>query len=366
LRPAAQLFIATDSELSIVGKKFFESENVSLNGKMSCRICHLDEFGSADGLPNAIGIFGRDRGPKRAFSDGKIVPRNTLPLWGRGGVGFQTFFWDGKIDFSDGKRISQFGDSPPSDDALVTAVHIPPLEIREMLNDDEVVSRYQRETPEVAKGLQAEIITRLKDTELKAMRELATLLNKPVREIHFLDIARSIAAFIRSEFKVKNTKLHKFVFGTTILSEDEIQGGIIFYGKGKCINCHYGPFFSDFKYHAVPFPQLGFGKNGFGVDYGRFNVTFKNSDLYKFRTPPLLNVANTAPYGHSGSIANLDQAISAHFDPISNIDPKSMTALERHEFFKRVAASGESFKYISYLSAEEVGMLIAFLQTLSF
>ena len=82
------------------------------------------------------------------------------------------------------------------------------------------------------------------------------------------------------------------------------------------MTCHYGPYFSDLKFHVVPFPQLGFGKNGFGVDYGRFNVTFDPKDLYKFRTPPLFNVEKTAPYGHSGSVATIQEAIAAHFDPL--------------------------------------------------
>ncbi len=62
LRPAAQLFDDTDAALAAVGKQFFESKNVSLNGRMACRTCHLDQFGSADGLPNAIGIFGEGEG----------------------------------------------------------------------------------------------------------------------------------------------------------------------------------------------------------------------------------------------------------------------------------------------------------------
>ena len=182
----------------------------------------------------------------------------------------------------------------------------------------------------------------------------------------FFDIARSIAAFIRSEFRVKDTRFHKFVFGNGSLTADETKGGITFYGKGKCVNCHHGPYFSDLKFHAVPFPQLGFGKNGFGVDYGRFNVTFKSADLYKFRTPPLINVSKTGPYGHSGSIPEIEDAISVHFDPIAAIDPKAMSPLSRNEFFKRMAASKESFQYLSVLSKNEVKQVKSFLQTLSF
>ena len=366
LLPAAQLFDDTDVTLAAVGKHFFESENVSLNGRMACRTCHLDEFGSADGLPNAIGIFGEGEGPIRARSEGRIVPRNTLPLWGRGALGFNTFFWDGKVDFSDRNKISQFGANPPSEDALLTTVHLPPVEIREMLNDDTVVSQYVRESPGKAFELYDRIMLQLFESEPMAVEELAKQLNKRVDDIIFHDVARSIAAFIRSEFRIKDTKFHEFVFGTASLTSDELQGGLIFYGKGKCVNCHNGPYFSDLKFHAVPFPQLGFGKNGFGIDYGRFNVTFRGEDLYRFRTPPLFNVESTAPYGHSGSIANLHDAIAVHFDPLRFINPDSMDDLARHEFFKRMAATGEAFVLLSVLNEDEGAQVESFLHTLSF
>jgi len=235
-----------------------------------------------------------------------------------------------------------------------------------MLNDDAMVSRYMRESPEKAAELYTQITKHLLKTERMPMEELARRVNKPMNGVTFHDVARSIAAFIRSAFRLKDTKFQRFVFGTATLTPDELKGGLIFYGKGKCVNCHNGPYFSDLRFHAVPFPQLGFGKNGFGIDYGRFNVTFRGEDLYRFRTPPLFNVHRTAPYGHSGSIANLRDAIVAHFDPLRNIDPKSMDDLERHEFFKRMAAVGNAFKMLGVLNEREVAQVESFLKSLSF
>lgn len=366
LRPAKQLFNNADSNLAAVGKTFFESENVSLNGRMSCRTCHLDEFGTADGLPNAVGILGEGKGPERALSDGLIVPRNTLPLWGRGALDFDVFFWDGKVDFSGEIPLSQFGNAPPSQDALLTAVHLPPVEIREMIRDNADISRYQLESPEKAQELYERVAARLLETEYPAVVELTTQLGKRPPEITFHDVARSIAAFIRVEFRLRDTDFHKFVFGQKELLPEQFQGGIIFYGKGKCVNCHTGPHFSDLRFHAVPFPQLGFGKNGFGVDYGRFNVTFDPEDLYKFRTPPLFNVTKTAPYGHAGALPTIKDAIIAHFDPLRYVEPESMDSLARHEFFKRMAAVGDEFQHVSVLSDREVEQVVSFLETLSF
>ena len=366
LRPARQLFDDTDAHLARVGETFFGSTNMSLNGRMSCKICHLDQFGSSDGLSNAVGVLGSGEGPRRAFSDGRIVPRNTLPLWGRGAVGFNVFFWDGKVDFAGDERLSQFGDTPPSPDALLTAVHLPPVEIREMIDDDANVSQYKIESREEAEGLYKEIAVRLSKTEPRAVRELAERLGKPATEVTFRDIARSIAAFIRSRFRLQDTPFHRFVFRGTELTPDQVKGGIIFYGKGKCVNCHTGPYFSDLRFHAVPLPQLGFGKNGFGIDYGRFNVTFDPDDLYKFRTPPLINVTQTAPYGHAGSLRTVEEAIVAHFDPLRGLEVESMDIVARHELFKRMAAVAGEFRLVSVLTDQEVDHVTSFLKALSF
>ncbi len=364
--PVDGLYHNPDATLVEVGKTFFESERLSLNGNISCKTCHLAEFGSADGIPNAVGVGGIGHGNKRLSGNGKIVPRNTLPLWGRGGLGFSTFFWDGKVDFSKGQRISQFGNKTPSADPLIVTVHLPVVEIREMLFEDSTVAEVKKETTESANEIYRRVEDTLRTHERDAVRRLAEILKKEISQIQFLDIARSIAAFIRAEFRIKSTKFHNFIFRGGDLSEDEVQGGLIFYGKGKCSTCHSGPYFADFEFHAIPLPQFGFGKNGFGVDYGRFNVTLKPNDLYKFRTPPLLNVTRTPPYGHSGSAINLDEVIIYHFDPLRLLRIEDMDHLARHEYYKRLAISSQDILHIGYLTEKEVSSLVKFLDTLSF
>lgn len=73
---AEDLIIPTQPARVEVGKLIFESPKMSLNGAISCRDCHLDEFGSTDGLPNAVGVGGEGKGPERLDSDGRILPRN--------------------------------------------------------------------------------------------------------------------------------------------------------------------------------------------------------------------------------------------------------------------------------------------------
>ena len=352
--------------LAKIGETFFNSKSMSLNGQMSCQTCHLDEFGSADGIPNAIGVGGEGKGQSRVMGGGAVVPRNTLPLWGRGDPSFKTFFWDGKVDASNGNTISQFGDKLPTNDPLLVSIHLPVVEIREMLAEDNFVGSRKTETVEDANEIFSKVVAQLISKHPFEAKELSIHQNKTIESLNFNDVAISIKDFFRKKFAIKPYKFSNFVFHDSALNENEMQGATLFYGKGKCSLCHSGQFYSDFSFHSVPFPQLGSGKNGFGVDYGRFNVTHDPDDLYKFRTPPLLNVSKTAPYGHSGSVASVEEAIALHFDPLRGLDLDKMGTRSRVELFKRLAGSSQPIHTIPTLSEQEIRNLLEFLNTLSF
>jgi cytochrome c peroxidase len=361
-----ETYVEVNPALFGPGKALFKSRALSLNGDISCQQCHLDQFGSADGIPNAVAVGGEGKGAERVMGAGGILPRNTLPFWGRGGKGFDTFFWDGKVDFLGAAKISQFGDTPPSDDAIIVADHLPVVEIREMLSETGVVMDNKSEAVTAANNLYREIATKLHREEPAATGQIAAAFGIAATDVQYIHYATALTTFVRSNFRLKTTKFSTFVFDNGELTPGELEGARLFYGKGKCSTCHSGAYFTDFHFHAVPFPQIGFGKNGFGIDYGRFNVTQDPGDLYKFRTPPLYNVFKTAPYGHSGSVATVEDAIRVHFDPLSMVDLKKMTALDRHEFFKRLESAAGERLLMGYLDDSEVASVAAFLRALEF
>jgi cytochrome c peroxidase len=364
---SSNLYQNFDEQLAPVGEVIFGSANLSLNGDIACITCHQDKFNSEDGLPNAAAVGGKGVGPERLMSGGRLLPRKTLPLWGRGGKGFDAFFWDGRVSYQDGRIISQFGSSLPSKDVLVVADHLPVVEIREMLDDgDAAIAARKLESVQDSHVVYEAIVKRLVVGEPDASAKLAEYLHKNPAELIYTDYARSLAAFIRFKFRIKETKLERFAYNYGPLSESELKGALVFYGNGKCVTCHGGPYFSDFKFHVVAVPELGFGKNGFGIDYGRYNATFDTRDMYRFRTPPLFNIAKNSFYTHSGGAANLRDAITAHFDPLSLVDLKQMTALQRNDFYRRLAYSQETAGRVGFLTSNDVDNLVNFLNTLSF
>ena len=355
-----------DKRKSLLGEKLFKDKALSLNGGTSCQSCHLDDFSSGDGIPNAIGIDGEGDGPQRVMNKtGAIIPRNTIELWGRGGKGFNAFFWDGRVSLRQGKVFTPFGNKNPSDDMLTLAVHLPFLEIRELIREDEEIKNsYKKEDVDRALELYKKITKKiiLKDNYAN---EISTIYALDKKDIEFHHIADLLVHFIKDKFKVRNYKFSNFLDENGNLTADEIKGGLLFYGKAKCAVCHNGPYYSNFKYYSIPFPQAGFGKDGFGIDYGRFNVTHQSEDIYKFRVPPLLNVNRTRPYSHSGSVYSLKEAIVYHYDPLRYLDKENFNDMERVEFTKKLRLSNEIYT-IPYLDAEDVDNLVHFLRTLDF
>ena len=365
-RVPSEINFIFDEKKADLGKIFFNSKELSLNGDTSCSSCHLDKFSSADGIPNAIGVGGEGEGFHRLSGIGALVPRNTLPLWGRASTDFAAFFWDGKVENANGSIISQFGSDAPSDDALTVAIHLPFLEIREMVVDNDFVNHnFKTETVNSALELQAILLDRVK-SELNLGPKLKSAFSVGDDEISFLHIAESIKHFFAKKFALGPSRFSEFIETKTDLSESEVQGGLIFYGKGMCSACHSGAHFTDFDYHTILFPQVGPGKNGFGSDYGRFNFTLNFEDFNKFRTPPLHNVLKTLPYGHSGSVFDLKSAIRGHYDPFALYDFSKMSDVQRRELYQRAVSISGSQPVPSSLTNLEIEQLISFLKTLSF
>ena len=95
------------------------------------------------------------------------------------------------------------------------------------------------------------------------------------------------------------------------ITAEELEGYQIFKDVG-CVVCHQGVNLGGNMFQTMGKMADYFGDRGNTVksDLGRYNVTGKDRDRYKFKVPTLRNIALTAPYFHNGAVETLDEAIS--------------------------------------------------------
>jgi len=124
----------------------------------------------------------------------------------------------------------------------------------------------------------------------------------------------------------QNFDLDRMICAAVSAGADAAQiqrGRNLFFGSAKCSMCHNGPTLSTAD------GSLGGGAQSFntGVDHLDVNVfddciggplQYPDSATRRFNTPTLINVANTAPYFHDNSVAELRDAVFFYFGPEFN------------------------------------------------
>lgn len=133
-------------------------------------------------------------------------------------------------------------------------------------------------------------------------------------------VADAIAAFERTVVTT-DSRFDRYMRGDhQALTPLEQQGLEIFNGKGHCTACHWGPNFSDGRFHNLGVPA----KDPKNPDLGRYVVTKNPRDMGAFKTPTVRDAALRAPYLHDGSERTLESLIEFYNrgggqDP--NLDP---------------------------------------------
>ena len=117
-------------------------------------------------------------------------------------------------------------------------------------------------------------------------------------------MGKAIAAYERTVVS-GNSPFDRYQAGDKdALSASAVRGIALFNGKANCKACHTGFNFSDEAYQ-----DIGVGMNKATPDAGRYDVTKKDEDRGKFKTPTLRNIAQTAPYMHDGSERTLTEVV---------------------------------------------------------
>lgn len=318
-----------------IGQLLFHDKLLSGNRNIACATCHSLDHGGADRLSLGIGEGGTGLGPERRPGHGsgrihKRIPRNAPALWNLGARQVHTLFHDGRLSVSD---IYGNGFDTPAEEWLPAGLTTPlaaqalfPLtaqfEMAGNPSENEIAGaihdRIDAAWPILAKRV------RTTPGYGALFVEHFDHVDAP-DQVTIVEIGNALGAYIAAEFRSIDTPFDAYLAGDTgALTPLQRDGMDLFFGRAGCDGCHSGPLLSDQKFHALALPQIGPGRtrrfDPMPRDVGRMGKSDDLADAYRFRTPPLRNVALTAPYGHNGAYPTVRGIIAHHADPLASLD----------------------------------------------
>jgi cytochrome c peroxidase len=226
-----------------LGQMLYWDRRASKTGATSCGFCHHPTYYGAEPMQKSVGI------------NGEIHLRNAQTVLNAAFL--QSQFWAGEAPDLESQSLAAVRSH--------VAMRSWPKEVAERLNR---IPQYQ-------------------DLAKKAFGEPLTEAN----------MGKAMAAFMRT-LTTPDYPLARWLQGDDkAMSEQQKRGMAAFVDRG-CYGCHSGPNFSNSALVHVRVPA---GDD----DTGRQRTTKNDADKYFFKVPSLLNVAETPPYTHNGSIADL-------------------------------------------------------------
>lgn len=336
-------------EKAQLGKQLFFAKNLGGEQSSACVSCHHPMLGGGDDLSLPVGLaavnvneqsahdlLGQGRFNGLNFINLPSVPRNSPTVFNLG-LNTRRLFWDGRVETrrngaistpdssvnNDGRRRSD-NNLPQGTTLAAAQARFPVTSSEEMRGDFSSASDNQT--------LRALLAARFSNTDnnFASNWPAAFALAYGDSTVNFNRIADAIGEYERSMVFINNPWNNYLQGNDAALSNDQKAGAVLFFtsrrdGGAGCVNCHRGANFSGFGHQLTAYPQFGPGKgNDSGTtthtDFGRENVTNNDEDRYHFRTPSLLNVSKTAPYGHSGAYQTLNEVVAHYRDPRQAID----------------------------------------------
>lgn len=282
-------------EKAELGRLLFWDPIVGGENDMACATCHHPGLGYGDGIDLSIGVNGSGLGLDRTENTGGLdlsspierVPRNAPTIINAAYNGLTS------LNGYNPKESPMFWDS--REKALEGQCQGPPASRSEMRG--EAYSEFDAMDSIVARIANIPEYVQLFDA---AFGE--------ANSVNLENFTKAVAAFERTIVSV-NSPYDQYIAGNlTALDDDQKNGLILFYGKARCSNCHFGPMLSDYDFHALGIPDNPSRPGGpdTGVD-----------DEYKFRTPTLRNATLTGPYMHNGMMESIQDIVEYMNDGVS-------------------------------------------------
>ena len=255
-----------------LGEKLFSDTALSRNGAISCASCHHSGQAFTDPQKLSVGV------------EGRTGTRNSMPLFNLAWK--SAFFWDGRASSLREQALMPVQDHAEMDESLSNVV-------AKLSTNNNYVTAFK---------------TAFGSTEITSER-----------------IGLAIESFVLTLTSF-DSKFDRVMKGEARFSDAEQRGFELFTTEfdprrelfgADCFHCHGGALFQS----------QTFANNGLDSkfkDAGRSKVTGKASDLGKFATPSLRNVAVTAPYMHDGRFATLEEVIEHYSSGVkrsATLDP---------------------------------------------
>lgn len=281
-----------DPAAAAFGKQLFLDKRLSPSGKVSCGSCHDETKEFQDGVPQSTaGVTTVDRNS----------PAIALAAHAR----WQ--FWDGRADTLWMQALGPFENDKEFGSSRLFVAH------SVVTNYASAYSAVFGTAPDLSNTSRFPPSGKPGDPSWQAMTAAD---QKTVTDL-FVNVGKAIAAFERS-LRVKPNKLDAYVGGDlSALSAAEKTGLAAFFGTG-CVQCHWGPRLTDDAFHPDRYPT---GRQDGQPDRGRIDgvgqllanefaqphpgLKSVPSQLGSFKTTPLRGIAGSAPYGHGGTLATL-------------------------------------------------------------
>ena len=324
--------VADNVDAAFLGQQIFFDKRFSGNSKVACATCHEPDKHFTDGKAFAVGMGVTGR------SSPTIV-----------GTAYHPFiFWDGRADSHWAQATGPMESAVEHGGSRMQYAHL-------ISTDDNYRKQYEvlfGPLPDLSDNTRfpadAGPVDKRADPGVAVAWDNMDAEDKTTVSRIYSNIGKVIAAYERlmmpsaSRFDSYAEAIQKNTDnGLETLSRDEVEGLRLFIGDARCIECHNGPLFSNDSFSNIGTPSVKGKPYDFGRSLGatkvvknEFNCAGDYSDASEyecselrfikrvgddligaFKVPGLRNVTATAPYMHSGQMADLEEVMDHYNTP---------------------------------------------------
>lgn len=309
--------LADDPAAARLGHQLFFEPRLSPHG-VACATCHQPERGFTDGRPVAYTLA--------------PLQRNTMSLLN---VGYQRWFtWDGGRDSLWHQAMVPIEQAQEMGSSRLYVV-------RAVMQHYGAALRQLAPLPDGWDVLWPTLPVHGQPGE-EAFDTLPPAHHEAVTRV-FVLILKCLAAYER-RLVSGPAPFDRYVAGDTTALSVAAQRGFQHFLRLECDNCHHTPLFANDQFHNLAVPPGAVPDEGRVVGlhtlqtsplrasgpYADRPLTLRVEDYRlreslrgAFRTPSLRELATTAPYGHNGSLATLDDWL-AHYAQVTSSPPLAM------------------------------------------